>query len=300
METNDRKKGKENNGASPRNVLDLTQLIEREETEEEIRAARQKERERKKDTGKKPEAHPVRRRIGDIVIITLMLITVFAAFALTISSLTTIEEITVTGNTYTEEEPLIERYFPTEKSRLLSRTFFRGLLDRNTPESMESVKLVLHGTKSCEIRTVEKEAAFTIALRDEEGVVIVTADGAVLTKAAQTPEHLSLIAGILATNAEPLFKCETDQPETYDQLIRVIPILREYQLDNDAFYIRNGSFCLDFGEVTVSLGTDQYLREKLTELQNQIPSFAGLKGTLHLEDYDGGKNTDRFTFEVRP
>ena len=72
------------------------------------------------------------------------------------------------------------------------------------------------------------------------------------------------------------------------------------EIESDALFVRGGGFCLQIGEVTVNLGTDEWLAEKLLELRSQLPSLRRLRGTLHLEDYDGEKKNDHFTFEVSP
>ncbi len=237
---------------------------------------------------------------GDILISLLMLVLVAAAAVMIYASLTPVKEIRVDGRRYTEEDPLISWYFPTEKSRLLSRLTIRMIRGVTPPPAISSGKIVLLGLNECEIRITEKEAAFTIAMQDGSGVLLVTPDGEVLRHLEEKPEHLALITGIHALFDEPLMPAVTDQPETFKHLLKAVRIVREFDFETDELYIQNGSLCLDIGDVTVSLGTDDYLREKLTELMSQIPAFEGLKGTLHLEDYDGGKNSGRFTFEVKP
>ena len=49
------------------------------------------------------------------------------------------------------------------------------------------------------------------------------------------------------------------------------------------------------GRVTVLLGKDIYMEEKLSELKDLLPNLDGLSGTLHLEEYDSTKDSIIFT-----
>ena len=254
----------------------------------------------------KKRAHPPKKKrspreiLGDILITTVLLLLVLFAGVLIGSSLISVENIEISGTRWAEEEPVLDWYFPTEKSRILSRAILKNILGRSRPPAFSESKVVLTGLRDCEIRVTEKEAAFVIGMKNGDGVLVVTEDGEVLKKEPEVPEHLSLIAGISALSEEPLLPALTDQPETYTQLLRVVKLLQEYEIESDELFIRDGGFCLQIGEVTVCLGTDDWLREKLQELRNQIPAFTRLHGTLHLEDYDGENKTDGFTFEVSP
>ena len=291
---------------------DFPENFGEEDPEEENLSGEKENGPRRERSGKNPEEEPLRRkkplrkprslreRIGDIAVISFLLFLVLLAGLLIGTSLVSLEKITVSGNSYVEDEPVVEWFFPDEKSRILSRAVLRNILGRETPPAFSRAKIVITGLSECEIRTEEKEAAFAIGLSGENGFLIVTGDGEVLTKAESVPEHLSLITGISALSDEPMLPALTDQPETFRQLLRVIRILRDYEIESDALFVRGGGFCLQIGEVTVNLGTDEWLAEKLLELRSQLPSLRRLRGTLHLEDYDGEKKNDHFTFEVSP
>ena len=266
--------------------------------ESEIPEEPQAKRERQSRPPKKKRSP--RELIGDILITAVLLILVLLAGLLIGASLVSVEEISVIGTEWVEEEPVLNWYFPTEKSRILSRAMLKNVLGRSRPPVFSESKVVLTGLRECEIRVKEKEAAFVIGLKNEEGVLMVTGDGSVLRKVPSVPEHLSMIEGISALSSEPMLPALTDQPEVFTQLLRVVKLLSEYEIESDALFIRDGGFCLQIGEVTVCLGTDEWLKEKLMELRNQIPAFTRLRGTLHLEDYDGDNTKDGFTFEVAP
>ena len=270
-----------------------------EETQEEARdsgrdrkSAREEEHRRQKRTPK--------MLAGDVMTVLLMLLLTAAAAGLIALSLIRVETVKVSGNVYAEDTAVEQWFFPDEKSRLLSRIFLRKALGFRRSAAFSESSVRLEGLRSCEVSVKENEAAFTVGMQDGSGILIVTDGGTVLRKTSETPEHLSLITGIYALSDEVLVKAETDRPETFSQLLRVIRILREYDIESDTLYVEDGQFCLKMDDVIVNLGTDESLREKLTELGSQIPKLSGLKGTLHLENYDSSKSAGRFTFEVAP
>ena len=52
---------------------------------------------------------------------------------------------------------------------------------------------------------------------------------------------------------------------------------------------------LYFEDIRVQLGKSQYLEEKISEFKDLVPNLSGLKGVLHLEDYDPSKDSIIFT-----
>ncbi len=313
----DGKRDKRRNSGEPGNVVSFSELFRRraEKEEQELEseeiggeAAFEQAERGKADSKKRPGSHGGTRKkekstgtlVGDIALILFMLVICAAAAVLIITSLSNVKTIRIEGNRLTEAEPILEWYFPDEKSRILSRLIIRNYLGRTNPPAFTSSKVTVTGLTECVLTVGEKDPLFTISVSDEDGVLILTEDGAELVKTMETPAHIPHISGIHAMKDMPLLQPETDQPATFEALVRVLRILREYEVESDEIFIKNGQFYLRFGLVNVNLGKDVYLKEKVIVLKSQVPQFEGLRGTLHLENYDGSEAEERFTFEVDP
>ena len=62
--------------------------------------------------------------------------------------------------------------------------------------------------------------------------------------------------------------------------------------------VQDGNFTLSFRKVRVSLGTYRYMREKLHEISYQFAQYEGLKGTLHMENFDPDDPRQSYYFTV--
>ena len=61
-----------------------------------------------------------------------------------------------------------------------------------------------------------------------------------------------------------------------------------------------GSISLLYGDITVQLGRDQFLEDKMTRVIAILPQLSGQKGILHLENVTDSVKTITFEAEVEP
>lgn len=76
--------------------------------------------------------------------------------------------------------------------------------------------------------------------------------------------------------------------EMKDKIITYAKAFDEYSIpSNKISFDENSNVSIKIKKVTVLLGSDQYVGEKMERLTRIIPKMEDLKGILHLENFDG-------------
>ena len=88
-----------------------------------------------------------------------------------------------------------------------------------------------------------------------------------------------------------LNNCNTDKQK--GRLLSPLQVI--FSFDRIAFD-SDQEITLYFGNARISLGTDDYIDEKINEMHLLLPKLEGYKGTLHMENYSGEESN--FSFDV--
>lgn len=75
------------------------------------------------------------------------------------------------------------------------------------------------------------------------------------------------------------------------QSVKLINIVDKVHFDVE------GDILCYVGNITVQLGSDYHLEEKLVEMSDILPSIEGKTGTLHLENYSTSNTNHIYTFD---
>ena len=107
---------------------------------------------------------------------------------------------------------------------------------------------------------------------------------------------IPMMDGIQIKSAENGDVLTANDDTVLDSILNIAALLNEEEITADTIDITSdGGYDLVMGKVTVLLGKDIYMEEKLSELKDLLPNLDGLSGTLHLEEYDSTKDSIIFT-----
>ena len=77
---------------------------------------------------------------------------------------------------------------------------------------------------------------------------------------------------------------------------KAIRVLQEYEVEADMINVlEDHKYSVLKDNVTILLGRNIYMEEKISELGNLQDKLSGLSGILHLENYDSSKESIIFT-----
>lgn len=80
-------------------------------------------------------------------------------------------------------------------------------------------------------------------------------------------------------------------------ILDITHLLNKYEIMTDRIaFDSEGNITLYFGNARVSLGSDEFIDEKINEMHLLLPKLEGLSGVLHMENYNGDETN--FSFDM--
>ena len=121
-------------------------------------------------------------------------------------------------------------------------------------------------------------------------------DGIVVESSSTILENVPLITGIDFDYIILHQKIPVDNQQIFTILLEVTQLIEKYQINTDRIYISpDFEISLTLDKVTVELGKNQDLAEKIKELKDLLPTLINEKGVLDMKQYNYG-NTG-YTFK---
>ncbi len=255
--------------------------------------------------------HPLERARGfsigkslflhkSIYIIAGVLITLAIVAAIAykyISDNYTITNIYVTGNTHYTNEEIIDMVMDDSFSHnsLFLSLKYRNRSIENIP-FIEKVGVDIVAPDTVRINVYEKAVAGYIAhlgrymYFDRDGIVVESS----FDKSTEVPEVMGLSFDYIIMHE----KLPIENEKIFEEVLDITQLLSKYNLRADRiFFDRDYNVYLYFEGVEVSLGTRDYIDEKIIQLQYILPKLEGKTGILEMKDFDEG--TKNITFEEK-
>ncbi len=125
---------------------------------------------------------------------------------------------------------------------------------------------------------------------DKDGIVVETSDKAT----AGVPE----IVGIDFDYVVLYEKLPAEDERLFKKVLDITLLMTKYKVSADKMYFApNGNIYLYWELIEISLGEDENLDIKIMNLPSILDKLHGMKGILHMENYDEG--TKRVSFETK-
>jgi cell division protein FtsQ len=209
----------------------------------------------------------------------------------------TITNIYVTGNTHYTNEEIIDMVMD---DRFSHNSLFLSLKYRN--KSIENIPFVekmgvdIVSPDTVRINVYEKAVAGYIShlgrymYFDRDGIVVESS----FEKSTEVPEVMGLSFDYIIMYE----KLPIENEKIFEEVLDITQLLSKYSLKADRiFFDREYNVYLYFDGVEVSLGTRDYIDEKIIQLQYILPKLEGKTGILEMKDFDEG--TKNITFEEK-
>lgn len=239
------------------------------------------------------EMRPGKRKTGlmiAVIVVLLILITMISI---------NIKEITVTGNERYTQEQIIQMIFPDKVSRNFAVCYLRDRFgEHESIPFVEDYEIVYQGPARVEIIIYEKSVVGYVSYMSS--CMYFDKDGIIVESTSQALPGIPEITGLKFGYIVLYQKLPVESETIFQEILNLTQILSIYELDVDQIrYDSLGEATLYMGDVEVILGNNQSLNGKVAELNDMYPSLKGLKGTLHLENYDETNATAGYAFKPR-
>ena len=233
-----------------------------------------------------------------IIFGVLLLLLVVGAIAFThVSQKYKVTSIYVTGNThYTDSEiidmVLVDKF--SNNSLYLSLKYRDKSID-NIP-FIEKMDVDILAPNTIRINVYEKAIAGYMAYLgrymyfDREGIVVESS----LEPSDTVPEVMGLSFDYVIMHE----KLPISNENVFEEILDITQLLDKFDLDADKiFFDSDYNVYLYFDEIEVSLGTEDYIDEKIIQLRYILPNLEGKCGILEMKDFD--LDTKNVTFEEK-
>ncbi len=241
----------------------------------------------KKVRKKKQRRKPIRKRIRLIVVSALL------ALVLLFLVLFKLDNIEVVGNSRFSDEQ-IKNYCINEDG--FNNTLIYYLMHRKTVTDdvplLDYVETVYVNRNTIQLVAHEKQAIGMYQVDDQmycidqEGMVIeiVSAD-------ESTSLGLSVINNLCSSAKQVGENIETEDKSVLYALQALKSTFEKYNMTAQSIDIGedsdgNKTYTMHFGNITIPLGEDKLLEEKMKRVAAILPKLEGKSGTLHLEYFD--------------
>ncbi len=222
------------------------------------------------------------------VILAVLILLLGAGAVVFVNKAFAVREITIEGSDKYSYDELYSYIFADRNDR---NTLFFKYTDRKAPAIeipfIAKVSMDVQWPDKIAVTVYEKSIVGYVVYKgtnmyfDKDGVIVECSN----ERFADVPE----IEGLNYDTIVMYDKLEVPDKDIFNTLNNFSQYLEKYQIPADVIsVIDDNKLSVKVDDVTVLLGNyDNSMPDKLYKLKCMMPKFDGLKGTLHLEDYDG-------------
>lgn len=146
------------------------------------------------------------------------------------------------------------------------------------------------------VRVYVEEESLVAGILIGEQYFYVNDSGLVILSQTDRMSEVPLMEGMDVEKAEVSSYLKTGRDDILDDMLDIAECLADYEIAAESLdRADEGGYKIQMRKITVLLGPDIYMEEKISELKDLLPELDSLSGTLHLENYDSTKDSIIFT-----
>lgn len=218
--------------------------------------------------------------------IALIICVVLLLLGVVFIQMCTITKVKVTGNKhYTKKE--IKELVMSSRMDYNSVYFYwrvqrKGITDIPFIDNVEVSILDRHTVK---IKVYEKDIIGYVKHLGYH--LYFDKDGVVVEATSKKLDNIPQVKGIHFDSVKLYEKLPVEKEDVFKKILNLTKLLDKYEIEPDGIYFaKDLSVTLNFDQANVMLGKDVEDDEKFVELKQLLPDLEGMKGTLHMENYD--------------
>ena len=209
----------------------------------------------------------------------------------------TLTNVYVTGNTHYTNEEIIAMVIDgkLERNSVYLSLKYRNKSIEDIP-FIEKMNVEILAPDTVRINVFEKAIAGYIQYLGR--YMYFDRDGIVVESSMNSSDDVPQVLGLDFDHMVVHEKLPVEKEEVFAEILDITKLLSKYNLHCEKIFFDSAyNVYLYFGDVEVSLGTDEYIDEKIIQLQYILPSLEGKNGILEMKDYD--EDTTNITFEEK-
>lgn len=229
-------------------------------------------------------------RLGIFVIVMIIIV----AVAIYIKIEYEITSVTVNGNehyTSQEIENIVFDKAYTYNSLVLKIKYSNKSIE-NVP-FIEKIDVDIVDSHKVRINVYEKAVAGYVEYLGH--YMYFDKDGIIVESSTEEISGIPLVTGLTFDHVILHEELPVRDARVFMQILDITHLLNKYEIETDRIaFDSNGNVTLYFGTARVSVGSDDYIDEKINEMHLLLPELKGYSGTLHMENYSGEESNFSF------
>lgn len=234
-----------------------------------------------------------------VIIFAMLCVLALAALggAIYVYKTYTVTNIYVDGNTHYSDEEIVDMVMT---GRLSHNSAYLAIKYRDKSITdipfIEKMDITILSPDTIRINVYEKAIAGYIEYLgrymyfDREGIIVESSK----TSLNDVPKVMGLDFNYVVMYE----KLPVENEEVFEEILDITQLLSKYDLEAEKILFDSEyNVYLYFGDVEVSIGTDENIDEKIINLQYILPKLEGKKGILNMQEYSD--STDNVTFEEK-
>ena len=146
---------------------------------------------------------------------------------------------------------------------------------------------------------IREEENGTDTADGESEALTAEAVGKTATSFVAAMKEAPRITGLSFTHAQLHEILPVSDDSVFYTILGIARMINKYDINPDEVnFDENMQITLTYGDLTVNLGKDELIEEKLTRMAAILPSIEGKSGILHMEDYTSGTQNIVFSQSV--
>ena len=205
----------------------------------------------------------------------------------------------VTGNERYTQEQITDLLFPDSMSRNALLCFWNDRLKEHISiPFVEDYEIVFQALNRVEVIVYEKSVVGYVSYMSS--YMYFDKDGIIVESANEALPGIPLITGLKFGQIVLYEKLPLEEEGIFQEILNLTQILAVNHLQVDRIqYGRYKDITLYMKDIEVLLGSGGNLNGKISELRDMLPQLEGVKGILHLEDYDEANIRAGYTLEPK-
>lgn len=198
-----------------------------------------------------------------------------------------ITNVTVTGNSHYTDDEIKDMVFtgPYSYNSIVLSLMYRDKSIEDIP-FIEKMDVDIVSANSVRINVYEKAVAGYVEYLGH--YMYFDKDGIVVESSNRIMEGIPFVTGLSFDHVILHKPLPVKKTSVFLTILNVTQLLGKYEIETDRIaFDSDSNITLYFGDARVSLGTDDFIDEKINEMHLLLPKLRGYSGTLHMENYVG-------------
>ena len=198
-----------------------------------------------------------------------------------------ITQVTVSGNSHYTDEEIKDMVFtgPYSYNSIVLSLMYRNKSIEDIP-FIEKMDVDILDSNSVRINVFEKAVAGYVEYLGH--YMYFDKDGIVVESSNRIMEGIPFVTGLSYDHIVLHKPLPVKISSVFLTILNITQLLGKYDIETDRIaFDSDGDITLYFGSARVSLGTDDFIDEKINEMHLLLPQLKGYSGTLHMENYVG-------------